>query len=59
VAVALGWDGIEKKEVPLIIEEKGGVICERIDKAGRIFKVVTKVDGIKFSEFWLNQVTKP
>jgi inosine-uridine nucleoside N-ribohydrolase len=58
-AVALGWDGIEIKEVPLIIEEKGGVICERIDKVGRIFKVVTKVDGIKFSEFWLNQVTKP
>jgi len=58
VAVALGWDGVEIKELPLIVEEKDKVLRERIDKTGKIFKVATKVDGMRFSEFWLDQVAK-
>lgn len=57
-AVALGWNGVEIRELPLIIEEKDKVLYEHIDSAGKIFKVITKVDGNKFNEFWLNQVTR-
>jgi hypothetical protein len=62
-AVALGWDeGIEIKELPLIIEEKTEEkdvwLIERIDPAGKPFRIVTKVDGARFSEFWLSVVTK-
>ena len=58
VAVALGWDGITVEELPLVIEEKGKLLCERIDKKGKNFRVVTKVDGMKFSEFWLDRVVE-
>ncbi|MCJ7575418.1 MAG: nucleoside hydrolase [Dehalococcoidia bacterium] len=58
-AIALGYkDGVETKELPLILEEKDGWLHERIHDAGKIFRVVTRVDGPKFSEFWVNQVTK-
>ena len=58
-AIALGYhDGVEIKEIPLIIEEKDGWLHERIDNMGKKFKAVTKVDGSKFSEFWVDRVTK-
>lgn len=58
-AIALGYnDGVEIKELPLVLEEKDGWLHERINDSGKIFKVVTKIDGPKFSEFWVNQVTK-
>ncbi|MCL5429154.1 MAG: nucleoside hydrolase, partial [Chloroflexi bacterium] len=41
-AIALGY---EIKEIPLILEEKDGWLHERIDDGGKIFKVVTKIDG--------------
>ncbi len=57
-AITLGWDeGVEIKEIPLMIEEKDGWLHERIDNLGKIFKVVTKVDGPRFSEFWRDRVT--
>jgi len=58
-AVALGWDGAVIEELPLIVEEKDGFIWERVDNAGKLFNVATSVDGPRFSEFWLNQVTNP
>jgi purine nucleosidase len=58
-AIALGWSqGVETEEVPLAIEEEGGWLHERIDKSGRIMKVVTKVDGPRFSDFWFDLVAK-
>ena len=58
-AVAVGWDhGIEIEDLPLVVEEKGGWVRERIDKSGRAMRVVTKVDGNRFSEFWVNVVAK-
>lgn len=58
-AIALGWnEGVKIEELPLIIEEKDSLLCERIDKAGKIYKVVTKIDGPKFNEFWVKRVTK-
>lgn len=58
VAVALGWNGVEVEELSLIVEEKDNILHECIDDAGKIFKVVTKVDGIRFNNFWLEQITK-
>jgi len=57
-AIALGWnDGVESKELPLILEEKDGWLYERIDPAGKSVRVVTKIDGTSFNEFWLNTIT--
>ncbi|HET9589602.1 MAG TPA: nucleoside hydrolase [Anaerolineales bacterium] len=57
-AIALGWsEGIEIEELPILLEEKGGWLHERIDPAGRPVRVVTKVDGPRFNEFWFNLLT--
>jgi purine nucleosidase len=58
-AIALGWDGARIEELPLIIVEKDNILHELIDNSGKIIKVVSKVDGMKFNKFWLSQVTKP
>src|SRR3989344_6668667 len=56
-AIALGYnDGVEIKELPLVLEEKDGWLYEKIDNNGKIFKVVTKIDGQNFSDFWLDKV---
>ncbi len=58
-AVALGWrDGVEVRELSLRIEEIDGQLFERVDPAGRAFRVVTRVDGTRFNQFWLEQVTR-
>lgn len=58
-AVALGYqDGIEKEEVPLLLDEKDGFLRERIDYASRKIRVVTKVDGPHFNQFWLDTLMK-
>ncbi len=56
-AIALGYnEGVEIKEIPLVLEEKDGWLYERIDDIGKMFKVVTKIDAPKFNEFWVNRV---
>lgn len=56
-AIALGWrDGVEIEELPLVVEEKDGLLVERIADAGKPFKIVTRVDGARFSDFWLDTV---
>jgi inosine-uridine nucleoside N-ribohydrolase len=58
-AIALGWEeGVEFETVPLVLEEKDGWLHERIDTAGRSVQIVTKIDGPRFNEFWLDKVTK-
>jgi len=57
-AIALGWnDGVEIKQLPLILEEKDAWLYERIDPSGKSVRVVTKIDGTRFNEFWLNTIT--
>lgn len=57
-AIALGYsEGIEIKEVPLTIEERDGWLHERIDNSGKSTRVVTKIHGPSFNEFWVNRVT--
>lgn len=58
-AVALGWDeGIETKEVPLKSSIEDGLLVQRVEEGGRPAKVVTRVDGQAFGDFWLRTVTR-
>ena len=59
VAIALGWnDGVEIQGFPLKSEIKDSWLCHTIDEGGKPTRVVTRVDGKKFSEFWLEVVTR-
>ncbi len=59
-AVALGYtEGIEFETLPLRIEEKDGLLVERPDPLERPFRIVTKVDGPRFNQFWLDRILNP
>jgi purine nucleosidase len=56
-AIALGWrEGVEMRELPLALEIRDSWLHERVDPAGQPTRVVTRIDGARFSEFWLNRV---
>jgi purine nucleosidase len=56
-AIALGWnEGVEIEELSLILEEKNGWLHERIDPSGQPVRIVTKVNGPRFNEFWLSKI---
>src|SRR5215510_4352601 len=56
-AIALGWeDGVEISELPLRTEIRDGVLSQQIVADGKPTRVVTKIDGDKFSAFWLDIV---
>lgn len=58
-AIALGWnDGVEIQELPVILEERDGWLHERIELAGKPVRLVTKIDGPRFNEFWLKTMVK-
>lgn len=59
VAVALGWnDSVEFKELPLTFTIKDTWLNETIDPlSDGTYRIVTKIDGEKFSNFWLEKVT--
>ena len=58
-AIALGWrDGVQITEVPLKPEVVDGWLRQRVDHGGTPTRVVTRVDGGKFSELWLRTVTR-
>ena len=58
-AIALGWnDGVEIREIPLSTEIKDGWLRHSVDEHGKRTRVVTKIDGEKFSEFWLDIMTR-
>ncbi|MGE5376276.1 MAG: nucleoside hydrolase [Bacteroidota bacterium] len=58
-AIALGYQaGIEVHQVSLVLEERAGVLYERIDPSGRPVRVVTKIDGPRFDQFWLDTIVK-
>jgi inosine-uridine nucleoside N-ribohydrolase len=58
-AIALGWnDGVEIREIPLSTEIKDGWLRHSVDERGKRTRVVTKVDGENFSEFWLDIMTR-
>ena len=56
-AVALGWqDGVEIQTLPLIVEERDGLLVERVHADGKPVRIVTKVDGPRFNQFWLEKM---
>jgi len=58
-AIALGWnEGVEISEIPLKLEIKDGWLCQRVDDSGKATRVVTRVNGGKFNEFWLSTVVR-
>jgi purine nucleosidase len=57
-AVALGWDeGVEFGELPLKFEVADGFLRQRVEEGGKLTRVLTKADGARFSEFWVEAVT--
>ncbi len=74
-AIALGWrEGVELQELPLLIEKveidpltlpqptfsnQKIYLTETVHPAGRPYRVVTRVDGPRFNDYWLKEVTKP
>jgi inosine-uridine nucleoside N-ribohydrolase len=58
-AVALGWDeGVETEELRLNSTIEDGWLVQRVEEVGRPTKVVTRIDGPAFDEFWLHIVTR-
>lgn len=58
-AIALGWnEGVEISEIPLKLEIKDGWLYQRVADGGQPTRVVTRVDGGRFSEFWINTVVR-
>lgn len=58
-AVASGWDeGIEITKTPVLLEDQEGWLSLRVDPAGKPIRVVTRVDGARFSQFWLETVAQ-
>ncbi len=56
-AVALDWrDGIVIEELPVSVEVAGGALFERRDTSGGSIRLVTRVDGDRFSQFWYDIV---
>ena len=56
-AIALGWnEGVEISEVPLKSEIKDGWLRQTVHESGKRTSVVTRANGIRFSEFWLSTV---
>jgi purine nucleosidase len=56
-AIALGYTyGIEIQEIPLGLEEKDGFLHEKVDPNGKVVRIVTKVNGPRFDQFWLDKI---
>jgi purine nucleosidase len=58
-AIALGWnEGVEVEEIPLVLEESNNWLNESITPSGNPTRVVTKVNGARLNEFWLETIVK-
>lgn len=56
-AIALGWnEEVKIEDVPLSLEVRDGWLVERVDTSGKPVRVVTKIDGERFSQFWLDRM---
>jgi inosine-uridine nucleoside N-ribohydrolase len=56
-AIALGWrDGVEISTLSLRTEIRDGWLRQTVAPEGKPTRIVTRIDGMKFSEFWLEVV---
>jgi inosine-uridine nucleoside N-ribohydrolase len=52
-AIALGWnEGVEMEMIPLKLETQEGWLYEIPDNSGTPTRMVTKIDGNAFNEYW-------
>jgi len=57
-AIALGWnEGVRIETLPLTFAIEDGWLHERVDTKGKPVRIVTAVDGPRFSKFWVEMVT--
>ena len=57
-AVALGWnDGIDIEELRIVSTLDGGLVRQRVAGEGRPTKIVTRIDGNRFGDLWIDLVT--
>lgn len=57
-AIAVGWnEGVEISEIPLKLTVKDDWLHEEIDNSGKMTKVVTRINGNRFNEFWIETIT--
>jgi inosine-uridine nucleoside N-ribohydrolase len=56
VAIALGWrEGVVIERMPLTIALQDGLVVATVDpERGRLFDIVTGIDGPAFDRFWLD-----
>lgn len=58
-AIALGWaEGVEVQTLPLRSTIEDSWMRQRVQPGGKPTRVVTRVDGARFSQFWLDLVTR-
>jgi purine nucleosidase len=58
-AIALGWNkGVEIREIPVKSEIINGSLYQTVDISGKPTRVVTRVNGTEFSDFWLSTVAQ-
>jgi hypothetical protein len=56
-AIALGWnEGVEMETVSLKLEMRDSWLYEIPDSNGTPTRLVTKIDGNAFNEFWLDML---
>lgn len=56
-AIAVGWnEGVEICEIPLKLSVKDDWLHEEVDVSGKMTKVVTRINGNRFNEFWLETI---
>lgn len=56
-AIALGWnEGVQISQIPLKTELRDGLLHRKIDAEGKPTRVVTKIDGDRFSQFWIDTI---
>jgi purine nucleosidase len=56
-AIALGWEEkVKSEQIPLRFEMRDGWLREQVDEDGIPTRVVTRVDGSRFSAFWLDRL---
>jgi inosine-uridine nucleoside N-ribohydrolase len=58
-AIALGYeDDVEIQEVRLRLEYREGFLHEQIDPSSRAIRLVTRIDGPRFNQFWLDKILR-
>ena len=57
-AIALGWnEGVHVEPIPLSFDVENGYLRQQVTERGKPTRVVTRVNGNAFSDFWVRVLT--